>query len=183
MLSVCSATKKDLSSILALQRKNLSSSLSLEEQTTEGFVTVQHRIEQLVLLHHSAPQIIAKENEIIVGYALVMPPALKSTIAVLTPLFERLSTLKYKGIPLQELRYYVMGQICVAKSHRGQGVVEKLYATHRAFLAHQYDYCITEISTRNLRSMRAHIKQGFELIHQFSDATDEWNIVLWDWTK
>ena len=97
-------------------------------------------------------------------------------------MFNLLDTLTYKGTPVKDLRYYVMGQICVAKAYRGKGVFRQLYAAHKKHLSGTYDFCITEISSRNLRSMRAHEKVGFTLLHRFSDATDEWNIVLWDWT-
>ncbi|MCH1418110.1 MAG: hypothetical protein L7U68_06150 [Flavobacteriaceae bacterium] len=76
-----------------------------------------------------------------------------------------------------------MGQICVDKAFRGQGVFRQLYAEHMALLSKQYNYCITEVSNRNLRSMQAHYATGFELLHCFSGTQDEWNIVLWDWTK
>ena len=69
------------------------------------------------------------------------------------------------------------------KNYRGQGVFRQLYAAHKQLLSKQYDYCITEVSTRNLRSMQAHFSIGFELLHCFTDPQDEWNIVLWDWTK
>lgn len=76
-----------------------------------------------------------------------------------------------------------MGQICVDKAFRGQGVFRQLYASQKALLSGQYNYCITEVSARNLRSMQAHYAIEFELLHRFSDTQDKWNIVLWDWTK
>jgi predicted GNAT family N-acyltransferase len=117
------------------------------------------------------------------GYALSMTRELKVNIPVLIPLFERLDNLFYNGRAVKDLSYYVMGQICVDKAFRGQGVFRQLYASHKALLSGQYNYCITEVSTRNLRSMQAHYAIGFELLHRFSDTQDEWNIVLWDWTK
>jgi hypothetical protein len=30
--------------------------------------------------------------------------------------------------------------------------------------------------------MQAHFAVGFELLHRFTDAQDEWNIIIWDWT-
>ena len=44
-----------------------------------------------------------------------------------------------------------------------------------------FDFCLTEVSTRNLRSMQAHEKVGFRIIHTFKDENEEWNILLWDW--
>ena len=66
-----------------------------------------------------------------------------------------------------------MGQVCVAKEFRGQGVFHQLYAAHKSLLSKQYNYCITEVSTRNLRSLQAHFVVGFELLYHFTDAQDE----------
>ena len=176
-------TQLDLIDILALQKKNTKTAIPLEELETQGFVTVEHSLRQLEKMQALIPQIIAVENQTLAGYALSMTRELKAAIPVLVPLFERLDTLRYNGCSVNELSYYVMGQICVDKNYRGQGVFRQLYAAHKTLLSKQYDYCITEVSTRNLRSMEAHYAIGFELLHCFTDAQDEWNIVLWDWTK
>ena len=176
-------TQLDLIDILALQKKNTQTAILPEEIETQGFVTVEHSLMQLEKMQALIPQIIAVENQTLAGYALSMTRELKATIPVLIPLFERLDTLHYNGCPVNELSYYVMGQICVDKNYRGQGVFRQLYTAHKQLLSKQYDYCITEVSTRNLRSMQAHFSIGFELLHCFTDPQDEWNIVLWDWTK
>jgi RimJ/RimL family protein N-acetyltransferase len=56
-----------------------------------------------------------------------------------------------------------------------------LYQQHRQLLQHKYDFVITEIATRNTRSMRAHQRLGFTTIHIHRDALDEWAVVIWDW--
>ena len=173
----------DLTHILSLQKKNTKKAIPIEEITSQGFITVEHNLAQLEKMQALVPQIIAIEQQTIAGYALVMPRALKTSIPVLVPMFELLDTLYYNGKAVKNLSYYVMGQICVAKDYRGQGVFRQLYTAHKKLLSSQYDYCITEISTSNLRSMQAHFAIGFELIHCFTDPQDEWNIVLWDWTK
>jgi RimJ/RimL family protein N-acetyltransferase len=74
-----------------------------------------------------------------------------------------------------------MGQICVAKEYRGKDFVNELYEHHKKNYQSQFDLFITEISTRNHRSLRAHEKIGFETIHIHQDHLDEWAIVGWDW--
>jgi len=59
----------------------------------------------------------------------------------------------------------------------GRGVFDALYEGHRRFLGGRYDAVVTEIATRNGRSMRAHARAGFETIHVYRDATDEWAVV------
>jgi hypothetical protein len=132
-------------------------------------------------MNASARQVIARHGDKVIAYALVMRPEIKYMVPVLMPMFEMLNTLYYKGIALVQTKYYVMGQICVNENYRGAGVFDGLYKKHREVYAKEYDHCITEVSTRNLRSMKAHLRCGFKTIHTFRDATDEWNILLWDW--
>jgi RimJ/RimL family protein N-acetyltransferase len=66
-------------------------------------------------------------------------------------------------------------------AHRGSGVFDALYAEHRAQYADRYDLLVTEVATRNTRSMRAHERVGFRTLHTYRDATDEWALIAWDW--
>jgi GNAT superfamily N-acetyltransferase len=174
---------EDLVKIISLQRENLKINLSLKEQKKEGFVTVQHTLKQLEKLQSFSPQILAEKGNILAGYALVMTKELSDEIPVLSPMFKLLNSLSYKGVKLKNLNYYVMGQVCIAKNFRGQGLFRQLYSSQKALLAKLFDFCITEISTSNLRSLKAHQRLGFTVIHVHHDPIDEWNIVLWDWTS
>ena len=79
------------------------------------------------------------------------------------------------------MTYFVMGQVCVAKDFRGQQVFSDLYQKMKTEMSSHFDCIVTEIATRNTRSIRAHEKVGFETIHIYEDETEEWAIVAWDW--
>ena len=168
----------ELGEILELQSRNLPRSLDERERAENGFVTVEHTLDVLRRMHALVPSIVAKDGDQLAGYALVMPVECRPFIPVLAPMFERLD----KNQELEGRRYYVMGQICVAKPYRGQGVVGRLYAAHREHLRHRFDACVTEISVRNPRSLKAHQRVGFEELERYRDATDEWVVVIWRWT-
>ena len=68
------------------------------------------------------------ENDKVVGFALVMLKEYRNEIEILKHLLNLVDTLIFDNNPLQEARYFVMGQICVAKAARKQGVFSKLYA-------------------------------------------------------
>ena len=174
-------SKKDLEQILELQRRNHIESLTFQEREKNGFVTVKHDLDLLTKMNHSAPQIIAKSGEEVIGYALVMFKSFSELIPVLTPMFDMFKKLAYNDKPLNNYKYYVMGQICIDEAFRGQGLFEKLYQKHKQVYSPGFDVCLTEVSTRNARSMKAHGKVGFQTIYTFKDNTDEWNILLWDW--
>jgi ribosomal protein S18 acetylase RimI-like enzyme len=175
-------TEAELNQVLALQDANHKDNLSAENRKENGFVTVRHSQELLKKMNAAAGQVIAKDGAGVVGYALVMLKEISPLIPVLMPMFEMFNTLSYNGRVLSSYKYYVMGQICVAESHRGQGVFQQLYDGHRKFYSNQFELCLTEVSSSNTRSMRAHEKVGFRTIHSFEDNTDRWNILAWDWS-
>ncbi|MDC0711955.1 GNAT family N-acetyltransferase [Stigmatella sp. ncwal1] len=173
----------DLEQILALQRKNLSLALSPDEVASQGFVTVQHDLDTLKQMHALAPSIVVREGEAIVAYALTMFRECRALCPVLEPMFQLFETLEYGGRPLTDWRFYVMGQVCVDKAHRGQGLFDMLYQKHRELYRPRFDLLLTEVATRNRRSLRAHERVGFKTLHTYRDAVDEWALILWDWQE
>jgi L-amino acid N-acyltransferase YncA len=168
-------SEAELAGILELQRANLARSLAPAEIASQGFVTVEHTLELLQRMHRLAPSMVARDGPALAGYALVMPIECRSFIPVLQPMFARLDALGFG-----RRRYYVMGQICVARGWRGRGVFDLLYQAHREHLAPAFDSCVTEVATRNTRSMRAHERVGFTVVERYRDATDEWALLEWD---
>ena len=171
----------DLQQIIQLQRMNLIHHVDEITLKSQGFVTVQHTIEVLQQMHNLAPSIIIKEDNKVVAYALVMLNECRRLVSTLEPMFALFDKLIYNGKPLNEYRFYVMGQICIAKDFRGQGLFEMLYNKHRDIYQSQFDFIITEVSVRNQRSLRAHERVGFETLHTYKDELDEWAVIIWNW--
>ena len=132
-------------------------------------------------MNEQHPHIIVKDENIVVGYALVALKEAQVFHKDLNVMMHHLETLQYKNKSLQQYKFYVMGQICIDENYRGRGVFQLLYQHHKKLFEHNFDFVVTEISTSNTRSMRAHEKIGFKTIHTYKDALDEWNVVLWDW--
>ncbi|MDO7172938.1 GNAT family N-acetyltransferase [Mariniflexile sp. AS56] len=174
-------TNNELHQILALQKENHLDNLSANSKANKGFLTVMHSFEMLITMNTKASQIIAKDGDKVVAYALVMLKEFKNLVPVLIPMFENFEQIIFKGSKLSNFNYYVMGQICVDDAYKRQGVLNKLYLKHKEVYSKMFDYCVTEVSSSNIPSMLAHEKTGFKTIHTFKDATDEWNILVWDW--
>lgn len=173
--------EEELRGILELQRLNLARGLSSEEVASQGFVTVTHTLPVLQRLHALAPSVIATLQDRVVGYALVMTRAARAEVPILEPMFRELETLRFRGRPLVEQSFYAMGQVCVARAQRGQGVFDALYAGHREHYQARFECVVTEVATRNLRSLRAHARVGFETLAHYRDAEDEWAVLAWGW--
>lgn len=174
-------TEAELQGILDLQRINLLGEISEKEKAEQGFVTVRHSMELLKSMHSIEPHIIAKDVNHVVGYVLAMTKHSKDSVPVLIPMFTQFDRLNFGGKLLSAYNYLVIGQICVDKEYRGQGIFDKMYDLYRNSFSRRYDFAITEIAISNSRSLRAHQRIGFETIHKFSDATQDWAIVAWDW--
>jgi predicted GNAT superfamily acetyltransferase len=166
----------ELKQILALQRNNIATSITPNEKQQEGFVTVQHSEALMAKMNDAAPHIIAKSGNFVVGYALVMLSSFRNEVAVLLPMFEKIDSL----LPLHS-NYVVMGQICVAKEFRKQGIFRGMYTFYKQELHTKFDYLVTEIDATNIRSMKAHEAVGFKTKASYLQDGVLWNIVIWDW--
>ncbi|AMP99588.1 Acetyltransferase (GNAT) family [Pedobacter cryoconitis] len=73
----------------------------------------------------------------------------------------------------------VGGQVCVHHDFRGQGLLNQLYQETKNRVGNLYQLCVTEISTRNINSLKVHQRMGFEIIGTYSDEKELWNVVAW----
>ncbi len=181
-ISIAAATNDaDLTGILTLQSANQTATVSADYQKDQGFVTLTHSLAMLRQMNEAAPQVIAKDGDAVVGYALTLLPSVKTVVPALLPLFEQFDNVVYRGQTINTYRYYVMGQVCVDEAYRGQGLFDGLYAAHREQFSDRFDLLVTDIATRNTRSRRAHERVGFVETDEFTDAIDRWVVVVWDW--
>lgn len=170
--------EQDLRQILQLQQANLAPAVTPEEALEQGFVTVVHDLSILTKMNTPYAHTVARENDQIVGYALSMTEDCQHLLPILVTFFQRLYQLNWQGRLITNYDFILMGQICVAKPYRGQGVFAGLYQTMQERMAPHFQLIITEISARNTRSLRAHEKVGFAEINRFTTSDGEnWVVV------
>ena len=175
-------TPSELQQILALQSANLPHVISKEERQKEGFVTVQHSPELLKSMNDHSPHIIAKDRQKVIGYSLTMDKVFGAQIPVLVPMFDQINGLLYKNKALSSIDYIVMGQVCIDKNYRGQGIFEGLYQRMKLEYAHRHPCVITEVDVLNNRSIRAHQKVGFDHLNTYTSPDEKkWVIMIWEW--
>ena len=178
-----SQSTADLEGILSLQQENLSTILSQEEKDKQGFVTIQHNLDQLQSMHSVAPHVLAKEKDQVVGYVLAMTLASREVVPLMVPLFENFDQSEIGGKKVTDYNPMVVGQVCVGKSQRGTGLFDKLYTEYREQYADTHDFAITSVALSNYRSLAAHQRVGFKILHTFQDSLHPWAIVCWDWNN
>lgn len=174
--------EEELQGISQLLQNNLGSKLSAEEKSKEGFLTVVYTLDDLKRMHADEPGIIATDQGKVIAYVLAMTVGFKTGFPILEPLFDLFGKIEYKGKMISDYNYMVVGQTCIDKNYRGKGILQKLYATYINRFRLKYDFAITEIATKNLRSRHAHEKIGFQTVHEYiaQDGVG-WSIVLLQW--
>jgi hypothetical protein len=170
----------DFDQILELQLINHKSNISHEQALKEGFVTVRHTKDVLKAICKPYGHVIAKKDNKVVGYALVMMPDHTSIIPELEMMGQVLAKLNYLDKPVLDYRFMIMGQICVAAEVRGKGVFDRMYEYMKNYLKVDFDIIVTEIAERNQKSMKAHQRCGFTVFHTYlEEEIDElWNMVV-----
>lgn len=166
------STIEELNQILALQQENLPDAISEEEQIIEGFVTVHHSFDLIKRMNEACAHIIATDEKKVVGYSLCMHPKFGEEIEVLQPMFTEI-----KNIIPDVDRYIVMGQICIEKGYRKQGVFRKLYETMLREIQPQFNSIITEVDLKNSRSLEAHYAVGFKLLSNYYSGGQDWALI------
>ena len=134
-------------------------------------------------MNTASPSVIAKDGDKVVGYAMVAVKSIYGGHPLLDSLFDSIDALNYNDTPLKDVNYILVGQLCVGKAYRGTGLVQKMYNYYQQSLSKSYQYLITDVAQENPRSIKAHLKTGFEIIHTIEYGGIGWDIVLWDWRK
>ncbi|MFC7356392.1 GNAT family N-acetyltransferase [Jejudonia soesokkakensis] len=185
-------TDDELRQILKLQHQNLPASVSKDQKKTDGFVTVHHTFELLKEMNKTCPHMLAKDGNQVVGYALCMHPKFGDEIDILKPMFAEIykhfsnqnEMLKQACLPRHDRQvqhdiknYLVMGQVCIAKAYRGQGIFRKLYEKMKAEVIPPFSCIITEVDTKNKRSLQAHFGIGFQKMRSYQSGGQDWEII------
>ena len=169
-------SENELYQILSLQKINAATNVSPIEKQKEGFVTVSHTYEILKQMNDACAHIIAKDGDLVVGYALVMLKEFRDEISILSAMFETATEL------LGDKKYVAMGQVCISKEYRKQGIFRGMYTFFREELQKEFDCLLTEVATDNDRSLNAHLSIGFEVLKTQESDGVSWELICWDWT-
>jgi GNAT superfamily N-acetyltransferase len=175
----------EIAELLDLQRANLAINLDAQTIESQGFVTFIYTPEAIEKMMSTAPQIVARADGKIVGYALTTTVETGLDNALMRPLVElsqTLGPLSKWNIPFSSGKpFYFMGQVCIRAGYRGTGIFDALYQEHKDLFKYQFKAVVTEIASDNLRSLAAHQRVGFQTIHTEFDEkhNKEWQVVAW----
>lgn len=184
MLELKIAEISDIDDTLKLHYRYQIDSIN-EKDKTDGFVTTPFTYKQLQdLIEQEQGLFIAKQDGKVVAYVMAASWQFWSKWPMFAYMIEHLGELTYKGKKLSVENSYQYGPICIDKSLRGSGILEKIFDFAREQMAKRYPILVTFINKINPRSFNAHTKKlGLEVIQEFSYNNNNYYELTYDTAK
>ena len=168
----------DLKAIKKLQSLNTMEALSSEDRISEGFVTCIYDTRMLKTMCGAWKHVLAWDAQVLSGYALCMLGSTIESYPILQTMVEQFKVQSWRNRLIIDCDFVVVGQVCVAKGYRKQGVLQAMYAQLQEQFKETFELLITEIDSKNIPSLGAHLRYGFEEIIRYKEQNGRtWVIV------
>lgn len=156
-----------------------------QEDKQDGFVTTPFTKEQLIeLVEDEKGLFIAVLDGDVVAYVMAASWQFWSKWPMFAFMIENLPNLEYLGQKLNTHNSYQYGPICIDKSVRGSGVLEKIFGYSQKEMSKKYPILVTFINKINTRSYQAHTKKlGLEVIAEFDYNNNHYYELAFDTAK
>ena len=178
------AKTSDIDGILNLHYKYQIDSIK-EDDKKDGFVTTAFTKEQLEdIIKQEQGIFIAIQDDIILGYVMSASWQYWSKWPMFAFMIKDLPNLKYLGQTLTIDNSYQYGPVCIDKSIRGQGTLEKLFDFALDSMSKRYPILVTFVNKINPRSFEAHKRKlGLEVIQEFEFNNNHYHEMVYDTSK
>ena len=156
-----------------------------EEDKKDGFVTTPFTHEELTnLINKEQGLFIAKQNGKVVAYVMAASWEFWSVWPMFAFMIQDLPNLNYLGQTLNTHNSYQYGPVCIDKSIRGTGVLEKIFEFAREKMAKKYPILVTFVNKTNPRSYEAHTRKlGLKIIQEFEFNNNYYYELVYDTAK
>lgn len=140
-----------------------------EEDKADGFVATPFKKEQLVdLINKENGLFVAKKDGVVVAYIMAASWSYWSIWPMFAFMIKDLPNLAYQGQRLNTENSYQYGPICIDKSVRGTGILEKLFEFAKSRMSERFPILVTFVNKANERSYQAHKRKlGLDVIQDF----------------
>jgi hypothetical protein len=178
------AKTEDIEGILKLHNKYQINHIK-EEDKKDGFVTTPFTKEQLkdIIQKEQGIFIAIKDNKV-VGYVMSASWKYWSAWPMFEFMMKDLPTLSYLGQTLTIDNSYQYGPVCIDKSVRGTGLLEKLFDFALESMSKRYPILVTFVNKINPRSYEAHKRKlGLDTIQEFEFNGNQYYEMVYDTSK
>jgi len=145
----------DILPMLSIQTANLYPNLT-EEERRGGFLSAAFTAEHFAQMVREVAVIVADDTGEVCAYLCAGSLAFHRQFPLLATMIDRFRRVGFLGRPLAAQRTFIYGPVCVARSHRGRGLLRGLYDALRREVAGGYDAGVAFVAKDNRRSLAAH---------------------------
>lgn len=162
------AELKDIDNILKLHAKYQLATIAQDDKK-DGFVTTGFSEEELTsIIEEEQGIFIALEEDRVLGYVMSASWQFWSKWPMFVHMMKDLPKLNYLGQTLTKDNSYQYGPVCIDKSVRGSGLLEKLFDFALESMSKRYPILVTFVNVINERSYAAHKRKlGLDVIQEF----------------
>jgi len=179
------AQLKDVDSILKLHNKYQIDSIN-EDDKKDGFVTTTFDKEQLedIINKEQGIFIAVDVKEEVLAYVMSASWQYWSKWPMFAFMIDDLPNLRYLDKEITVDNSYQYGPVCVDKTVRGSGVLEKLFDFTLDYMSKRYEILVTFVNKINPRSYEAHKRKlGLEVIQEFQYNNNNYYEFVYDTSK
>ncbi|ADV46109.1 GNAT family N-acetyltransferase [Nitratifractor salsuginis] len=169
------ARLEDIPAVLALHRRYQIATIAPEDRA-DGFVTTDFDAPLLQeLIEAERGLFVAMKERQAMGYVMAASWDYCARWPIFRQMIRNLPSLRYRGRKLDTANSYQYGPVCIAKEHRGSGLLEALFEYAREAMRLRYEVLVTFVNKANPRSYAAHSRKlGLETIAEFSFGENEY---------
>ena len=178
------AETTDIENILKLHAKYQLATIA-EDDKKDGFVTTGFSSEELTsIIEEEQGIFIAVENDVVLGYVMSASWQFWSKWPMFVHMIKDLPKLNYLGETLSVDNSYQYGPVCIDKSVRGSGLLEKLFDFALESMSKRYPILVTFVNKINPRSYEAHKRKlGLDVIQEFEYNNNRYYEMVFDTSK
>lgn len=175
------AELSDIDATLELHSKYQKDTIQ-EEDKKDGFVTTAFTKKELTeLIIEEQGLFIAKNNNEVLAYVMAGSWNFWSRWKMFQFMIADLKNLEYLGQKLTIQNSYQYGPICIDKSIRGSGMLEKIFDFSRIEMTKRYPILVTFVNKTNPRSYHAHKRKlGLTVIQEFTFNRNNYHEFVYD---
>lgn len=175
------AKLEDIDEILELHARYQVDTIN-EDDKKDGFITTAFTKEQLTsLIEDEQGLFLAKQDGKVVAYVMAASWQYWSAWPMFVHMIKDLHTVKFNNMTLTVDNSYQYGPVCVDKSVRGSGALEKIFDFAREQMSKRYPILVTFINKINPRSFEAHTRKlGLEVVKEFDFNNNNYYELCYD---
>lgn len=171
------ASPGDYAGIIELQAANFLAKLTVEEREG-GFLSAQFTLPQLVAMANDLGVLVARDADRVVGYVCAHRKDLAPVPPVVEAMVRCCRTASYRGTLLAHARLFAYGPVCIARAHRGRGLLRRLYGAVVAEVTGRFEFGVTLVSQDNRHSLHAHVDGlGMDDVARFEHGGRQYHLL------